>query len=358
MKKARLVCLLVLTLVLTSVLAACSSTRYYYQIAHGHLSLLATAEPVEDVLAVADPEVAAALELVQGARTFAKAQLGLSFNDSYTSYVDLGRDYVVQNLYVAPEFSTQLHSWCYWIIGCANYRGFFDAGLLEKQRDSFGQRGFDTYVSPVTAYSTLGWFDDPVLSTFVDLPDYRLFGLIIHELAHQHLYVEGDTFFNESFAMAVERAGMARFYQDAAKRQLTAYHEHLDRVSAITDLAIRTRTALEDLYRQRIAIPEMRRRKTELLEAARRDYGELTGRTDAVFNNASLGAVAAYNKYVAAFEAMLAAAQGDLPRFYAHARRLGGLAPLAREECLEQWLASTIRGPAAVAAPCRAVPPH
>lgn len=329
----------VVVLACTLLLCACSTTRYYYQIAHGHLSLLASAQPVDEVLAGADPRVSAALERVQRARAFAAADLGLSFNDSYTSYVDLGRDYVVQNLYVAPEFSTELHSWCYWIIGCANYRGFFDAKLLEQQREHFAQRDFDTYISPVTAYSTLGWFDDPVLNTFINLPDYRLVGLVIHELAHQQLYVEGDTFFNESFAMAVERAGLARFYKGTgAQQELAAYHQYLERVAAYTDLAIRTRSALEQLYRLHIAIPQMRRRKAELLDAAARDYSELTGHRDAVFNNASLGAVAAYNKYVTAFEAMLAAGQGDLPGFYDHARRVGELEPALRQACLEAWL--------------------
>lgn len=350
----RLTCVLALTLLL----AACSTTRYYYQIVHGHLSLLASAEPVENVLAGAAPEVSAALELVQRVRAFANKDLGLSFNDSYTTYVELGRDYVVQNLYVAPEFSTELHGWCYWIIGCANYRGFFDEELLQNQRDSFAQSGFDTYVSPVTAYSTLGWFDDPVLSTFVELPDYRLVGLVIHELAHQQLYVEGDTFFNESFAMAVERAGLARFYQDTGAQQLADYHHYLERVAAFTHLAIGTRTALEALYRQRIALPEMRRRKAGLLAAATREYGELTGRKDAVFNNASLGAVAAYNKYVVAFEAMLAAGEGDLPGFYAHARRLAELEPLARQACLELWLEPGVGEPAELPAQCNASPPY
>ncbi len=326
-------------------LTACSSTRYYYQVAYGHLALLAAAQPVTDVLADADPELATALELVQRVRTFAGAELGLSFNDSYTSYVDLGRDYVVQNLYVAPEFSTELYSWCYWIIGCANYRGFFDAELLAEQREQFAQQGFDTHISPVTAYSTLGWFDDPVLSTFVDLPDYRLAGLLIHELAHQQLYVEGDTFFNESFAMAVERAGLARFYADGDSGQALADYQHyLDRVAAFTDLAIDTRAALEALYRQRIAVPEMRRRKAQLLDAAAGKYGELTGREDAVFNNASLGAVAAYSKYVGAFDAMLAHAGGDLPGFYALARRVGELEPMVREACLAAWLETGAAG--------------
>ena len=190
----RLAGLLALTLLLT----ACSTTRYYYQIAHGHLSLLASAEPIDKMLDTADPEVAAALELVQRARAFAGSELGLSFNDSYTSYVDLDRDYVVQNLYAAPEFSTELYSWCYWIIGCANYRGFFDGDMLQKERDHFAEQGFDTYISTVTAYSTLGWFDDPVLSTFIDLPEYRLVGLVIHELAHQQPAAVGKLCFNRS----------------------------------------------------------------------------------------------------------------------------------------------------------------
>jgi len=344
----RLAGLLALALLLT----ACSTTRYYYQIAHGHLSLLASAEPIDKVLDTADPEVAAALELVQRARAFAGSELGLSFNNSYTSYVDLDRDYVVQNLYAAPEFSTELYSWCYWIIGCANYRGFFDGDMLERERDRFAAEGFDTYISTVTAYSTLGWFDDPVLSTFIDLPEYRLVGLVIHELAHQQLYVEGDTFFNESFAMTVERAGLERFY-GSETAQLEAYREYLNRVNTFTDLAIDTRAALETLYQQRIAAGEMQRRKAELLARAVEDYRSLTGRDNVVFNNASLGAVAAYNKYVGAFEAMLGALDGSLPHLYALAEQLGNLPPVEREDCLSSWLASGQEDTAGVPVSCQ-----
>lgn len=337
-------------------LTACSTTRYYYQAARGHLALLASADPVEEVIPQAAPEVAAALELVQRVRTFAADELGLSFNDSYTTYVDLERDYVVQNLYVAPEFSTELHVWCYWVIGCANYRGFFDAGMLAQQRDDFAQRGFDTHVAPVTAYSTLGWFTDPVLSSFVGLPEYRLVGLVLHELAHQQLYVEGDTFFNESFAMAVEHAGLARFYEGPARLELAEYRRYLAGVDAFTDLAIRTRAALDALYRQRIPAKSMRARKARLLAGAAAEYAALTGREGAVFNNASLGAVAAYNRYVAAFDAMLADSGGDLPAFYRHAQRLGELEAQARTACLESWLQARSGTTTAIPAPCAGAP--
>jgi predicted aminopeptidase len=150
-------------------LAACNEMQYYTQSVQGHLNIMNQAQDIEQLLAddQLDAEVRDKLLLVVQAREFAGEALDLSFNNSYSQYVDLNRDYVVKNLYAAEEFSTQLYSWCYPVIGCANYRGYFDLAMLRRYRGQLNQEGYDTYVGQVTAYSTLGWFDDPVLNTFV-----------------------------------------------------------------------------------------------------------------------------------------------------------------------------------------------
>ncbi len=348
-----------------ALLSACNEMQYYVQSARGHLHVLNQAQDIGQLLAddTLDAGVRAKLELVLRARAFAGAQLALSFNDSYTRYVDLNRAYVVQNLYAAEEFSTQLHAWCYPVIGCANYRGYFDAAMLQRYRAELVHQGYDTYVAPVTAYSTLGWFDDPVLNTFIALPDYRLVGLVFHELAHQQSYVEGDTAFNESFATAVEQAGLEAFYatgNDA--NQWVAYRRYRERVDAVLRLAAQGRDELDSLYRQPLPAEEMRRHKERVLERLDRRYRALLKRPAAhpdhlsadVFNNARLGAMAAYNQYVPAFLELLRSHDHDFPRFYAHVAALGKLAADEREQCLQLWAEKAHVADTQMPASCRA----
>ncbi|MEM6606071.1 MAG: aminopeptidase [Pseudomonadota bacterium] len=333
--KTQVLAFLILTTALTS---ACSSVRYYGQATFGHLSLLHKARPISDVLEEVDPTTADALKLIGRARAFATEQLSLDFNDSYTTYVDLGRDYVVKNLFVAEEFSTELYSWCYLVIGCAKYRGFFNEDLLVEEERQFIDEGYDVYVAPVTAYSTLGWFRDPVINTFVYREDYQLAGLIFHELAHQHIYVNGATVFNESFAVTVEQEGIARFFAGEAKPRLAAYQRRQNVRSAINTLAQTTRDELTELYRQPMTAAGMRKRKAEILEKASVEYESITGYPGVTLNNANLGSIAAYSALVPAFQNMLRVSGGDLPAFYAQVRFVADLSESARDACMEEWL--------------------
>lgn len=334
---ARTVFALVLTFPLLP-LEGSASVSYYLHLAVGHLSMMNAAIPLEDVFATASEEEREALNLVVDARSFAAEQLGLRFNDSYTHYVDLHRNYVVQNLYVAPEFSTTLQNWCYWVIGCASYRGFFNEERLAKERASFQQAGYDTAIFSATAYSTLGWFRDPVLNTFLDQPPYRIVGLIFHEIAHQMLYVKGDTFFNESFAMTVEAVGVERFFENRDPTQIAAFERRRARDRAITDLSLVTRKSLDSLYARPLEREAMREEKASTLAEHSLAFGEITGTADTTFNNASLGAIAAYHKYVPAFREMLVADGADLPAFYARVKVLAELDPQERETRMETWL--------------------
>ena len=199
----------IISIPLLLLLAGCADTGYYWHNANGHLSVMNQRVDIEELLAddQLDAKLRARLQLVQEIRRFSIKRLDLPANDSYASYVELDRPYVVQNIFAAAEFSTRLYEWCYPVIGCAGYRGYYDEVRMLAYSEDLKSRGLEVYIGKVSAYSTLGWFDDPVLSSFIDWPDYRLAGLLFHELTHQQIYIDNDTRFNESLASAVQQVG-------------------------------------------------------------------------------------------------------------------------------------------------------
>ena len=327
--------------------SGCSELQYYRQSAGGQLDIVARKQAIDSLVEdnAQDVRLRERLARVSALRAFAVRELGLPDSGSYTQYADLGRDYAVLGLYAAPEFSIELKTWCYPLIGCAAYRGYFDRSMLDDYRRDLERQHYDTYVATVPAYSTLGWFDDPVLNTVLDWPEPYLAGLIFHELAHQQLYVKGDTVFNESFATAVERAGVERWlntrHGSAAAAHYREYWSHRQQVVAMVSA---TRDRLDRLYQQDRSADETRRSKQELLDGLRARYREVR-RTmngdpgyDAWFagelNNAKLGATAVYHAYTDAFLALLAERQGDYQAFYAEAARIGALPPDQRAAVL------------------------
>src|SRR5215510_11553431 len=200
------------TLLLVS---GCSSVKYYAQAVSGHLEVMWLAVPIEERLREADtpPPLKDKLARVLVIRDFASRELGLPDNDSYRRYADLGRPYVLWNVFAAPEFSVAPIQSCFPFAGCVSYRGFYSEEAATKHADALAKQGDDVYVGGVTAYSTLGWFSDPVLSTFVNYPEPEVARIVFHELAHQEVYVKGDTVFNESFAVAVEEEGLRRWLE-------------------------------------------------------------------------------------------------------------------------------------------------
>ena len=339
--------------------------QYYTQSVQGQLDLLEKSQDIKQLLAgdSLNADVRSKLLLVLQAREFAGDVLDLSFNQSYTEYADLNRNYVVENLYAAEEFSTQLYSWCYPVIGCANYRGYFDIAMLTRYRAELDAQGYDTYVGQVTAYSTLGWFNDPVLNTFLGLPDYRLVGLIFHELAHQQIYANGDTSFNESFATAVEQAGLEQFYAagDDAD-QLGNYRLYRKRMNTLVSMATLAREELEAIYRQPLSESSKRQQKAQVLARIERRFAELMkGQatnsapvTPVVFNNARLGAMAAYHQYVPAFLEILASHKQNFVKFYSHVQKLSHLTPEEREQCLLLWDEKTRSASTHISTDCQA----
>ena len=298
------------------------------------------------------PQFRARLETVIRIRRFASTVLDLPDNGSYTSYVQLQRPFVVWNVFAAPEFSLRLREWCFPVAGCVRYRGYFRETAARDYADGLAAAGFDTYVGGSVAYSTLGWFDDPVFSSLIGFSDARLAGVIFHELAHQQLYIEDDTAFNEGFAMTVELEGVALWLKsNADAAEAAEYAAFLARQEDFVALVLRTREQLQALYASDATPEEKRRGKARLFAAMtaayvtlKRCWGGYDG-YDAWFadglNNAKLAAVGTYRDYVPWFRQLFHNAGGDFAAFYRAAAAIGALPKEQRLERLRRHLPET-----------------
>lgn len=328
---------LVLPLMCLFGLSGCGTT-YLLQAAQGQWQLMRKRQPIEQVVADAGTDAALKLrlQLVQDARDFASAELGLPENRSYRSYAALDRPYVVWNVVAAPEFSLQPKRWCFPITGCIAYRGYFREQNARRYADTLKGQGYDVVVSGVAAYSTLGRFADPVLDTMMRYGDLDLVGTIFHELAHQLLYVKDDSEFNESFAMTVEMEGLARWLAARGRStELAAYQQRRAQQQAVTQLFADGRTGLSKLYAGTTTAPLAERRaskqqKMDEIGAAVRSFQQQQGIRSgydawlqAGLNNAHLVSVGTYYQCVPGLQNLLSLQQGDLAAFYAAARALG-----------------------------------
>ncbi len=312
-----------------TLLAGC----YVLQAARGQAAILVKREPIERVVARdrTPATVRARLEQVVGIREFASRELGLPRNRSYTTYADVGRPFVVWNVFAAPEFSVEAKRWCFPIAGCVPYRGYFKRQSAHRFAGRLRRQGFDVHVGGVAAYSTLGHFADPVLSTMIRFDDVELASIIFHELAHQRVYAAGDSSFNEAFATAVEEEGVRRWLLAAGRgaelEQFNARRQHL---VVVNDELMRTRTTLRGIYALSGAIAAniaaVRAEKVQILLALVDRLRQLSSEwNDGIdyggwfgdgLNNARLIAVATYFDCVPGFEKMLAGQGGNLPAFY------------------------------------------
>jgi predicted aminopeptidase len=330
-------------------LAGCSTLGYYSSAVGGHLEVMQAARPISELLD--DPTCAddlkKKLEEVRRIRDFATTDLGLPNNDSYRSYADIKRQFVVWNVFAAPEFSLQTIDWCMLVVGCVGYRGFHDQGEAERLAGELRQQGFDTYVGGVPAYSTLGYFSDPVLNTFLKSGSVEVARLIFHELAHQVLYVDGDTVFNESFATAVENEGLRRWLAYRSTPDLgNTIAAHQQRKTAFVELVTAYRGKLQEIYDSILPLEAKRLAKSELISEIKRSYlsQQAAAGKPPVYkewleldlNNAKLASLGLYTQLLPAFEALLAANDHDLPRFYRSAARLGRLPPAERTAALHR----------------------
>ncbi len=337
---------LLLVLGAAVLLGGCGSVGYYAQAVSGHLGVLNKARPVAEVMA--DPATPAPLrerlELSQRLRDFAVQELKLPEGPSYRRYADLGRDAVVWNVVAAPELSLQLKTWCFAVVGCVGYRGYYDRTAADALAAELRAEGWEVMVYGVPAYSTLGkleWLGgDPLLNTFVGGSEADLARLIFHELAHQVVYADDDTLFNESYATAVERLGLARWVESHAGDAgwLAAEQARQARARAFRELVAQGRAELEAVYAS--GHDEAARRRDKAVAMARLRAAHEAAKADpasplagfagydgwfARANNASLAVMGAYNDLVPGFERLFAESGGDFGRFHEAVRALAAL---------------------------------
>lgn len=332
-----------LVLLLLLLLGGCSTLGYYAQSIHGQLDLLGRRQSIERL--IEDPDTQDALRerlrLVLELRDFASRELGLPDNGSYRSYADLKRSAMVWSVVATPEFSMQPKQWCYLVVGCASYRGYFKKPAADEFAEGLKAQGLDVVVESIPAYSTLGWFDDPLPSTVINWPEPRLAGLIFHELAHQRLYFPGDSRFNEAFASVVAEVGVERWLRARYDQEaVSEWHQSLQRQQAFIDLLLKTRERLIALYAGKLSTDEMRQAKAREFERLREDYAGLKESWGGYqgydewfnrgLNNAHLASVATYQELMPALQVLLMRERGDLAAFYRVCESLEKLSPEER----------------------------
>ncbi len=310
-------------------LTGCVNLTYYAQAVGGHMDLLHRSKPISAI--IADPDVdhqlRNSLARVVILRDFASRELKLPDNKSYTSYADLQRPYAVWNVFASPELSVELKKWCFIKAGCVGYRGFFSQAKAERYAEKLKDEGYDTYVGGIRAYSTLGWFNDPILNTFIGSPEMDLARLIFHELAHQVVYVPGDTVFNESFATAVEHEGVARWFKrNGSVSEQIAFNVRHEMETVFTELVLGYRKRLQVVFSSDISDVEKRAAKAQIFDDLHEEYLQIKAtqpefsRYEAWFkqqpNNARLATVAIYTQLLPAFQALLEQQNGDMDQFF------------------------------------------
>ncbi|HVL00162.1 MAG TPA: aminopeptidase, partial [Dongiaceae bacterium] len=325
------------SLLIVILLQGCDAS-FYWQAAQGQMDLLQRRQPIPELIQdnATDPQLKSQLNYVLRVRAFAAEQLHLTVNNNYLTYADLQRPYVVWNVFATPELSLENQRWCFPIAGCVPYRGYFTEADADAFAKELAGNGFDTYVGGVAAYSTLGWFDDAVLNTFVSRDQLSLAALLIHELAHQTLYVPDDSTFNESFATAVENIGLELWIEYAKlQNQLPAYQEAKRRQDQFLDLVLQHRDEREKLFSSPLSDDEKRQRKAQLQTELQAAYTQLKARWQSSdgksydgydrwfaqpVNNAQLSTVATYHALEPGFRALVEQSGRDFRTFFKRCR--------------------------------------
>ena len=354
--------LLAALLIIVVGVSGCHTLGFYGQAVKGQYQIFAHQESIDRL--AAEPETPASLKqrftLLEDLRGFAKAQLKLPTDSHYRKYVDVHRPFVVWNVEAAPEFSMEPKTWWYPMLGSLEYRGYFSKAGATNYAAYLREKGYDVSVGGVGAYSTLGWFKDPVLNTFIFEEDSELAEIIFHELAHQRLFTRGDTDFNEAFATTVGQEGARRWLKTRGKQEgLTNYLAHLQHSDQFVHLVMSTRARLQALYgdqvtadgkvkaaqaKSKLPPDELRRQKKEILDGMLAEFARLKrdwngdpdydGWFKHPINNSHLNSVAAYYDLVPAFEQLLADNGGDMEKFYQAAEQLSKKAKPERHEQL------------------------
>ena len=336
-------------LLCVSWLGGCATLGWYGQAAAGQIEMLCKREPIDRLLADPDTPDALRTRLITAieAREFAIKELALPDSPSYTYYADLERDAVVWNVIATPHFSMQPKSWCYPFVGCLAYRGYFREAAAVRHADRLAARGHDVAVMPAVAYSTLGWFADPVLNTMLAYDEIWLAGLIFHELAHEKLFVRDDTAFNEAYARLIEREGVRRWLRSRGEdERLAQWEADQAHQQAFTELLLQARAELVVLYDTDLPEPEMAVGKQAVFERLReriaafaREQGNdrYGGRLGRDLNNAHLASVATYEAGVTAFAELLEVrCDGDIGCLHARAAGMAEWSPARRARFLDR----------------------
>lgn len=333
----------------TLFLSACSQFSYYAQSINGQWEVNRLREPISDVLAKEKtPEwLRKRLTLVKQARHFASETLLLPENKSYTEYVDLNRDYIVWNIIHTKPLSIDAETSCFLVVGCLSYRGYFEKDTAIKKAKALKSEGYDVYLGGVAAYSTLGWFDDPVLNTMMHWDDAKLISILFHELAHQKLYIKNDTEFNEAFADAVALIGLRKWLYNKDQNVLQDYLRKEDIHEEFVQLILDYRTQLELLYNNRLNTQDKLKRKQIIFKGLINAYETLkiqwqTDEYDNWFysnlNNAKLAAVATYRNLLPAFMALFNEQNQNLSDFYQAVYEIGKLEKNVRHKKILSYI--------------------
>ena len=308
---------------------SCTTLSYYQQSISGHLAIMSKRQPIDDLLQQTDLPAGLRAKLQQSVkiRKYASDVLFLPDNDSYSSYADLGRKYVLWNVIATPEFSLEPLKWCFLVVGCLSYRGYFSRADAIQFADGLKHEGNDVYVAGVTAYSTLGWFSDPVVNPMLEYDSTYLARVIFHELAHQLIYFADDTEFNEAFADTVAEYGVRRWLQDENMVQKSRdFEQELIRENEFNRLVLKYRNILDKLYHSSGDVAELRRQKQATFDDMKSEYRKLQASWhghddyqawfDSGLNNAKLALVLTYRDLVPGFFHVLARENYDLKQFY------------------------------------------
>ncbi|MCB1468991.1 MAG: aminopeptidase [Rhizobiaceae bacterium] len=340
---------LLLTLVIVTLgLNGCTTISYYAQSLKGHVQIITSRQSVGKL--IEDPSTPEALRArmasASAIRQFASDELSLPDNSSYRSYVDIGRDAVTWAVFAAPQLSLTPRTWCFPVFGCVPYRGYFSKEAANDAALALHRQGFDVYISGITAYSTLGWSSDPLLSTMLFQDDTYLASLVFHELAHQRVYVNNDSAFNEAFAVAVETTGVEKWLRSTGDLAgLRRYEADRKRRAEFIELVSQTRAELARIYAGSGRPERKQAAKAAAIETLRKRYRTMRDRRwggyrrydawfDAPINNAKLAATAVYSDEVPAFVRLFELCSGDYERFYASVRRIGAVDKARRIETL------------------------
>ena len=338
---------LIFFLICSTVLISCEAIGYYSQAAQGQLSIFLGRQNIEELISSDSfpDDLKHKFKEIEKIKNFARLNLKLPVGDNYSSYVDVNRDYLVWNVFAAPEFSTKPSTWCYPFAGCVSYRGYFSRERALRYAEKLENQGFDVYTGGIAAYSTLGWFDDSITSTVINRSGNQLARLIFHELAHQVVYLPGDTTFNESFATVVENEGLRRWLLSLRQG------DSIDKLKLrqvqrqqFVELVTKYRNRLSKVYEAELSDALKREKKLKLQHRMRQEYVLLAeewggdGGYDSWFanslNNAQLSTVTSYNDLVPNFERLLAKSGGDLEKFYSMVSEIAALDETQRQDKL------------------------